>query len=75
MNERSRVHTYLEKATTREEAVGLALGAASTCWKDTVVEEGKYGRPDKYDKVFDSEEALRIQHDLLEWLDSHPTNP
>lgn len=49
MTEQARIAPEIAKATTRDEVLGLALGAASTCWESL---EGT--------GVFDSFEAGRI---------------
>lgn len=46
-----------DDANTVGEVLGQLAGYASLCWVDRVVEEGKYGRPDKTERVFDSERA------------------
>ena len=52
--------SFLDKATTLEEAVFQALGAASVCWENI----DKAG-------VFKSERARDIGMELLEWIDAH----
>lgn len=48
-----------------EQLLGELAGFASVCWQQKLVEEGKYGRPDKYDRVFDSDRAsLAVDHAL-----------
>lgn len=42
------------------EIVGQAVGAGSTCWVDRVTAEGKYGRPDTVERVFDSARAQEV---------------
>lgn len=52
--------SFLDKATSLEEAVFQALGAASVCWENI----DKAG-------VFKSERARDIGIELLEWIDTH----
>lgn len=46
-----------DSAETIPQVLGELAGYASSCWYDSLVEEGKYGRPNRYEKVFDSEKA------------------
>lgn len=55
-------------ATTPSEVLGELAGYASLCWKDVVVDEGKYGRPDKKERVFDSERASKAVDQALDRL-------
>lgn len=49
-----------------EQLLGELAGYSSVCWQQQVKEEGKYGRPDTYERVFDSERAqLGVEHALL----------
>jgi hypothetical protein len=56
--EHARISFELNKAETRKEVIGLALGAASTCWK------GGTG-----DREFDSVEAKLILEDTVARLE------
>jgi hypothetical protein len=62
--QRSRVAPELDKSTTRMEVLGLAVGAASSCWSNL---EGA--------GEFDSAEAKRITDDTLEAIQRVDTVP
>jgi len=47
-----------DDAEDLDEVLGQLAGYASLCWTERVVHEGKYGRPDTREKVFDSDRAL-----------------
>lgn len=50
-------------STSVSQLLGELAGYASVCWQQQVKEEGKYGRPDTYERVFDSERAqLGVEH-------------
>lgn len=49
--------------------MGELAGYTSLCWKDRIVEEGKYGRPDKTERVFDSERASKAVDQALDRLE------
>ena len=56
-------------AETPREVMGQLAGYTSVCWVDHVVEEGKYGRPDKTERVFDSEKANAAVEEALDRLE------
>lgn len=56
---------------TLEAAVYQALGAASVAWREETVEEGKYGRPDKTERVFDSQLASDIGEKLVAFIEQY----
>lgn len=53
----------------RKRIIGESIGYASMCWTTRVVEEGKYGRPDITERVFDSERASQLVDALDAALD------
>lgn len=58
-----------DDANTVGEVLGQLAGYASLCWVDRVVEEGKYGRPDKTERVFDPEKANAAVEQALDRLE------
>lgn len=63
LGERFREEPLFADATTVPEVLGNLAGYASLCWKEQLVQEGKYGRDNVYEKVFDGEKANAAVHD------------
>lgn len=60
-----------DEEPTVKAAVFQALGAASVAWKEVEVEEGKYGRPGRTERVFDEAFAREVGNELLVFIAAH----
>lgn len=63
LGERFRERPLFEDATSVEEVLGNLAGYASLCWKEQLVQEGKYGRDNEYKRVFDDKKANEAVYD------------